>query len=251
MNTWDTPPTHPNIYRVTWNRRCRFCNVSLLSTEVSTARSAFCCGGEQRQHRYTALPPYPSSLADILSDPHISSKSRALNLVFSFASMETDAVFPNIVNGFVAIQGKLYHRIRPTHQSSAIRWILYDGFEDRNVPHPSHYSNLSSVWIDVVRHALMTRNPLVRNLTEMSQLALSGDNEIGIELLDSASPDIVALIHYDGTTTSTIQPRRLTVRFRDETIQYVPSTSPWWEPLAYPLFFPDGTLGWGVSENGK
>ncbi|KAF8470382.1 hypothetical protein JB92DRAFT_2801611, partial [Gautieria morchelliformis] len=88
---------------------CPHCHISLLTGE----KPGFCCG-EKGSHLGDVgpLPDLPSEFDIFLNDPDISSKSRILNLVFSFASMETTAEFPGWHGppGFFAIQGRVYHR---------------------------------------------------------------------------------------------------------------------------------------------
>lgn len=43
--------------------------------------------------------------------------------------------------------------------------------------------------------------------------------------------------------------RRVTIRKSDSPSSSLPSTSRLWEPLAYPLLFLHGTLGWGARDN--
>ena len=98
--------------------------------------------------------------------------SRRLNLVFSFASMETTAQFPNLqgIPACVAIQGKVYHRVRPQHADSAIHWILYDGFM-QNVPaHQEIASTLPAEWVASLQAALLNYNPFVQHLRQLSHL---------------------------------------------------------------------------------
>ncbi|KAJ7939821.1 hypothetical protein B0H13DRAFT_1586827 [Mycena leptocephala] len=72
-----------------------------------------------------------------INDPRISHLSRMLNLLLSFASLETTQPFPEIDGPpiFMAIQGRVYHRVHPNHQNSAVCWLLYDGFIDTVPPH--------------------------------------------------------------------------------------------------------------------
>ncbi|KAH9918037.1 hypothetical protein B0H21DRAFT_702501, partial [Amylocystis lapponica] len=89
--------------------RCPFCFVLLLTGE----KPGFCCGrGGKQLHAVAPLPALPPQYDTFLHHPQISSLSRCLNLVFSFASLETTAEFPNVAGppGFLAIQGKIYHR---------------------------------------------------------------------------------------------------------------------------------------------
>ena len=52
---------------------------------------------------------------------------------------------------------------------------------------------------------------------------------------------------FTNTVPSQIQSRSIVIARVNGRIQRVPVTSRLWEPLAYPLFFPSGSLGWGVT----
>ncbi|KAJ7936742.1 hypothetical protein B0H13DRAFT_1459256, partial [Mycena leptocephala] len=58
------------------------------------------------------LPPLPPEVSTFINDPRISHLSRMLNLLLSFASLETAQLFPEIDGppGFMAIRGRVYHR---------------------------------------------------------------------------------------------------------------------------------------------
>ncbi|KIP03191.1 hypothetical protein PHLGIDRAFT_54407, partial [Phlebiopsis gigantea 11061_1 CR5-6] len=89
--------------------KCATCKIPLLTGE----ESGFCCGPRgSRFDDVLPLPPLPTEFKTFLNHPDISRHSRTLNLLFSFASMETTAVFPEFHGSpaFVAIQGKVYHR---------------------------------------------------------------------------------------------------------------------------------------------
>jgi hypothetical protein len=61
-----------------------------------------------------------------------------------------------------------------------------------------------------------------------------------------ASNEIAAIMNYENTTQSQAKVRHMMVIKRDGRTQRVSTISRLWELLAYPLFFPHGTLGWGV-----
>jgi hypothetical protein len=246
MSSWSTVALNMNQSLLQWNRTCPNCGVRLLTTEKSRNGRAFCCSGMNRS-TYIPLPALPDSYLEIINSTAISAKSRTLNLIFSFASMETTAKFPSHMGGFFAIQGRVYHRIRPHHALSAIRWILYDGFEIGQAPHPDLLQSLPDVWINAVRSALMTHNPFVIRLQFMSTFARNPQSTIRVDLLDEANPELVALIQFDHATQSTIVSRRISVKLHDNSIEQIKSTSRLWEPLAYPLLFPHGTPGWGCD----
>jgi hypothetical protein len=226
--------------------RCATCGILLLTGETA----GFCCGPNGRRfHDVGPLPALPAEYSIFLHDPRLSSLSRILNLLFSFASLETTHSFPHISGppGFVAIQGKVYHRIRPDHHDSAIRWILYDGFMN-NIPHADLARQIPPQWIRAVHAALSRVNPFVRALRQLSQ-QIPQFPSAQLLLHDSgASPEIAACMTYDNTTSQQLKPRQLVVSTSAGHIQHVPTVSRMWEPLAYPVFFPHGTLGWGLTD---
>ena len=105
---------------------CQHCRLILLMGK----RADFCCGKQgSRLHDVPPLPPLPPEYITFINSPNISSMSRILNLMFSFASLESTHVFPdfNRLPGFMAIQGKIYHWVCPEHRNSAVWWLLYNG----------------------------------------------------------------------------------------------------------------------------
>ncbi|KIJ34476.1 hypothetical protein M422DRAFT_182044 [Sphaerobolus stellatus SS14] len=88
-----------------WSRRCQFCNILLLTGERN---GEFCCGQRGKYaHIVAELPPLPAQFIWLANKLNISFLSRKLNLLFSFAAMETTEKFPILSGplGFVAIQG--------------------------------------------------------------------------------------------------------------------------------------------------
>ncbi|KAF8416908.1 hypothetical protein L210DRAFT_3322619, partial [Boletus edulis BED1] len=89
--------------------RCPTCGILLLTGEIP----GFCCGTNSvHYHDVPPLPPLPFEITTLLNHPDISSLSCILNLVFSFTSLETTHSFPQPHGppGFIAIQGRVYHR---------------------------------------------------------------------------------------------------------------------------------------------
>ena len=106
-----TPTLQWGAIRRGTQHKCPICGVILLTGESA----GFCCGRKGSHfHDVPPLPPLPPQFNTFINDPCVSSMSRALNLVFSFASLETTAEFPDLDGppGFVAIQGRVYHRVR-------------------------------------------------------------------------------------------------------------------------------------------
>lgn len=143
--------------------RCRFCGLDLLTGESGT----FCCNRGAKLASTPSLPPLPSQYYSFMLDPSVSANSRCLNLIFSFASLESTHPFPrdNGPQGFVSIQGKIYHRVRPSHHNSAVRWLLFDGFMQDLAGAPYNDADwadrIPSSWKVALRAALQLHNPFV------------------------------------------------------------------------------------------
>jgi hypothetical protein len=246
-STWTVRVT--NIRRLTWATHCRYCGIQLLSGE----NPGFCCGKKGKYlNTIPALRPLPPEFSVFINDPQISALSRQLNLIFSFASLETSMKFPSTHGGMFAIQGRVYHRIRPTHESSPIRWILYDGMHPESVPHQYFADSIRASWLDAVRNALALHNPIARGLLSMHEEIQShaehAAHRLSLILRDpGTSTEVAAIMHFANTAFSEVVPRSAVVINKDGSSQTIPTVSSLWEPLAYPLLFPCGELGWGLS----
>jgi hypothetical protein len=226
---------------------CPTCHIALLTGE----KPGFCCGPDgSKFNDVLPLPPLPAEYNVFLNDPRISDLSRILNLIFSFASLETTQPFPHVRGGpsFVSIQGKIYHRLRPSHQDSAVRWLLHDGFLPNKAPHQQWSALLPETWKTAFTSALLRVNPFVRQLQNLSETPTSVP-EMQMILLDSGSSrEIAAIMCYDDVAQNQVGPRRLVISKHDHSNTHIPTVSCMWEPLAYPLLFPHATLGWGLPE---
>nr|GAT43072.1 ATP-dependent DNA helicase [Mycena chlorophos] len=243
--------------RLTWGavrngvqHKCPTCGILLLTGE----RAGFCCGPNgSRFHDVKALPPLPHEFNSFINDRRVSHLSRRLNLILSFASLETTQPFPaaNGPPGFVAIQGRVYHRVRPSHENSAVRWLLYDGFEAAHAPHSAStwFKEIPANWIASFRSALLRVNSFASSLRFLGQIHAAG-TAASLLLEDTGTAEIAAIMSYSNTTQTEVKARRLIVITAGGENQSVSTVSRFWEPLSYPLLFPHGTLGWGVRDHG-
>ena len=115
----------------------------------------------------------------------------------------------------------------------------------QNIPHPTWAALLPPLWIDAVRHAFLAFNPFVTALRQYSLISSQYPN-VELVLQDSGTAEIAAIMSYDNTTQSQIKTRCLIISRQNGHNQAIPTVSRLWEPLAYPLIFPHGTLGWGL-----
>jgi hypothetical protein len=188
MNLWALK-TNINFPVMQWGahstrgyHRCHYCNIDLLTHE----KSGFCCGPKGKYAYLKPLPALPQEYNNIISDSRISKESRVLNLIFSFAALETTHAFPNLTGppSFVAVQGKIYHHIRPSHNNSSLRWLLFDGFMTNKVPFPERVAKLPVSWIQMIHDALLRVNPFVHQLAQLSQADLENCPNAHLELRD-------------------------------------------------------------------
>jgi hypothetical protein len=241
MSYWTVKTVKYKVFH--WDRKCPYCDVTLLQLE----RGGFCCGTKGKYaHSTPPLRPLPTEFDAFLDAPDISSLSRQLNLAFSFSSMETTASFPTADGGMLAIQGRVYHRICPSHGNSPIRWMLIDGMHPDSVPHAQQTERVPAPWLDALSLALRTHNPLTRDLMAIHNQAIQ-PTILHIQLRDhGAAPEVAALISLDNTSISDLCLRSALTVWLDGTTKQIPITSPLWEPLAYPLLFPFSEPGWGL-----
>lgn len=161
--------------------------------------------------------PIPDNEYEVfLSDTRISTLSCKLNLIFSFASLESTHTFPTPgPPSFLAICGRIYHSIRPGFSdNSAIRWMLYDGFDDSRVPHSDHARQLPQAWIHSFRDCLLRVNVFTSEIHSLHQLQLHNPGQYlsaTLIIQDSGTPEIAAIMCYDNTTLSDVHPRTLSV----------------------------------------
>ena len=133
-------------------------------------KAGFCCG--PNGNRYAAinpLPALPDEFNTFLNSPDISRLSQKLNLIFSFAAMESTHTFPAPGNpSFVAVAGRIYHCVRTCPQDdTAIRWMLYNGFEDSSIPHHTQARDVPSSWVRALRTSLTQCNPFVSTVLSL------------------------------------------------------------------------------------
>ena len=248
---WQISPLH--TVRLHWGtanghaHECPWCHLPLLTGE----KAGFCCGKDGTHLRdVSPLPPLPDEFRAFVNHPQFSTLSRQFNLLFSFASMETTANFPDTPAwaGFLAIEGKVYHRIRPYDEHSSVRWMVYDGFHPSHIPYANtHALVIPPTWIFKMQQALQRLNPFARALLQLSSLPPSLCINAHVVLQESTSAEIAACLSYDNTSAGEITPRHIIIRRVDNAVNIrIPAISRLWEPLAYPLLFPHGTLGWGL-----
>ena len=101
--------------------------------------------------------------------------------------------------------------------------------------------------VDKFYHELATLNPFVHKLRY--SFDSSTTQTLTLELrAPSTGGDIAALIHSNNLHQAS--PRNVLIQYNGSlTRQQIDILSPFYEPLQYPIFFPQGTLGWSPESS--
>jgi hypothetical protein len=227
-----------------WINHCTYCSAQLLTGE----KNGFCCTNGKKIT--PILPPLPPRLFLISQDRNMSSSSRRLNSLFSFTAIGASKGFQSFQTGLwnVAITGRTYHRLFDiTDTQHCLRWYLYDETERMD---EGRHRKIPSPWIQAVQDDLNETNPYVHSLRRFS--STWNDNPLAttaLELSDAtATGDFAAIMHANNTVN--VHPRSILIWHNSVNApSFIPIFSRHYEPLQYPLFFPQGTLGWGLSSD--
>ena len=144
----------------------------------------------------------------------------------------------------IAITSRTYHRLFDiTDNSHLLHWYLYNSLHRQE-----HGVTLEvpNDWTSAVDNALQTVNPYVQSLRRFSSLAGEGTNALEISDIGS-NGDFAAIFH--AGNTSNVQPRSVVIWQNNAAHPtFISIYSRHYEPLQYPILFPHGTAGWGLSD---
>ena len=206
-----------------------------------TEANGWCC--TKGKYIVPPLPPYSPALADtiVATQSSLASQSRRLNNLFAFTSIGVTGGFRQLPTpSNVAITGRVYHQLYDiTQGSQSLRWFLYDEHgHDREAAQQGIVPELVAKF----HHELATLNPFIRKLRH--SFDSSTTQTLIVELrATSTGGDIAALIHSNNLHQP--NPRSILIQYNGSlTRQQIDILSPFYEPLQYPIFFPQGTLGW-------
>lgn len=107
---------------------------------------------------------------------------------------------------------------------------------------------LPDSWKLAVQNALTSVNPLVSSIQNLASLDPEHCPDARLILRDSGTSEIAAIMSFDNTIQSQIKSRTLVIQQNNVAAKpwQIPTVSRLWEPLVYPLLFPQGTLRWGI-----
>lgn len=226
-------------YTNTWSHSCTYCGAQLLQSE----NNGWCC--TNGKFKLDPLPPFSPELLSVFEqERNISLFSRKLNNLLCFSVLGVTGGFCQLpAPSNVAITGRVYHQmIDATQGQHSIRWFLYDENARTN---QAQQQNLSPVLVNSFREFLESYNPFLHHFRQAFNP--NTDNSLAIELYTPTSGgEVAAIIHANNIRQ--IYPRSIMVfKNLQQRPQPISILSPLYEPLQYPLFFPHGTLGWGMD----
>ena len=236
--------THTRWQRPRWNQTCAYCHALLLSGEDV----GFCC--TKGTAITPPLPPLPQGILSICDDRNISPYSRRLNSLFSFTAIGACKGFQKFHTGIwnVTITGRTYHHIFDiTSTEHSLHWYLYDE-QDRLSEATNR--NLPASWINSISSDLQQLNPYVHHLHQFSTTWTHNPEAVTALELANVAPtgDFAAIMHASNSVH--VGPRSIVIWHNsDDDPSFIPIFNRHYEPLQYPLLFPHGTLGWGLSSD--
>lgn len=149
----------------------------------------------------------------------------------------------NTAPASVAITGHMYHRLFDIADSlHSLHWFLYNSLEHDK---KAEQFKVPSNWTRAVNDDLQVVNPYIYNLCVFHSVPEL--TACALELTDvGQNSDFAAIMHAGNSTT--INPRAVIIWCnRDTDPTFIPIFTCHYEPLQYPLLFPHGTPGWGLT----
>ncbi len=242
---------------------CAFCGARLFKEEKS--RSKWCCSEGK-----LFFPKPPPLTAPFYEKEEFLQDVRSYNNMFSFSALGVTGNFQKAPNGYgpqmVKIQGKTYHRLFDLNWSQpgslnnsqlyiddgAMRQSAAKGrkLNTTIVAEIEAYLNRTNSWCGVYKqlgsHPADDAHIVFQRTTRAKDGPVLGDRP--------RSNEIAAIIKTSNDKPGK-SPRQVTVwKHNDREPQFVSILDPAYEPLQYPILFPDATSGWYskmTSESGE
>ncbi|KAJ0857056.1 hypothetical protein HanRHA438_Chr13g0585631 [Helianthus annuus] len=245
------------------NTPCPHCAAKRFTFEFPT----FCCMDGKTVLAYTGIPQELHHL--YTSQENIGrvfrENIRAYNTNFSFTSMgvSLDETMANMRGGvytFRAHKG-IYHRIdQLVSRDGTPRYLqLYFYDPDTELQHRLRWPNLDADITRILTHTLST-NPYVQTFRRLAELGpldnyrvtLNAALQLDQRVYNRPTTSEVAGIWVEGNENTTSYKRSIIVYGRSDHQTTIQPYFSCYDPLSYPLFFPNGEPGWhsGIPRRG-
>ncbi|CAD7062625.1 unnamed protein product [Tilletia caries] len=224
--------TQPNSLRCLWMPACEYCGAVRLDYETS----AFCCNFGTKMAPLPALTPLLQRLSAL---PVMATSSLHVNQVFQFAVQwySGDRVRFGPGPPAVAVEGTVTRRVLPVDRDgSPLNTYLY--FPQRM--DAEEVEGVSMLWRRGIRRELAYFNTLLHQFRQFETDEAGTTLELRTE---GPAREIATVLHYGAGARRT--PRAFYVhRSVDDGPSRLSYNSELYEPLSYPILFPQGTPGW-------
>lgn len=246
----------PAAHRLLKDRSpCHHCGAKLLQFEFPT----FCCMNGKTVLADTFIPPELHTLFTSQDDVGKAFREniRAYNTNFAFASMgvSLDETVSNMRAGvytFRVHKGIYHHVDQLVSRDGTPRYLqLYFYDPDTELRHRLEWPNLDRTITEMLTRAL-SENPYAltfRRLAELGPLdnyrvTLNASVELDQRVYNRPTTSEVAGIWVEGNDNITAFNRSIVVYGRSDYKQTIQPHFGCYDPLSYPLFFPNGESGW-------
>ena len=145
------------------------------------------------------------------------------------------------------MRGYTYHRVFPTeYEDQPIHWFLYDGAA---LSQKAHNREVPLFMVEKVQNDLHSRNYLFHAYENFARYRPHEPQaHMELSLADPGHGNEVAALYHVGSAPQpsprSLYVQRTSVDNGPKGIR-IPILHPLYEPLQYPLLFPEGTRGWG------
>jgi PIF1-like helicase/Helitron helicase-like domain at N-terminus/Helicase len=236
---------------------CQHCNAALFKGETPK----ICCGVDGKNSQLESYPPAPPPIFQLwLNNMAYRLKTRPLNQSLSFGSIGAD-IDENLANQrdgvyTFRIRGQMSHRIGSAQAIEGERpKFAQIYFYERNeqLGHRLHWFNgLDEPTLAIIQQVIHEQHRYVHVYEQARNLQLAPDQDLNIVFHASNTgrhnephANEVGAILIDGAINQfETSHRDVVLRKQGGYLERIDEFSKMYDPLLYPLFFPQGTFGW-------
>ncbi|KAJ9556655.1 hypothetical protein OSB04_011269 [Centaurea solstitialis] len=250
---YDGVPTQHRVFKE--QNACEHCGAKRFEFEFIS----FCCMSGKTRLAYSPAPEELYHLFTAQSElgEMFRRNIRAYNTNFSFTLMGVtlDSTLSNMTSGVYTFRahGAIYHRIdQLVPRDGQPRYLqLYFFDAESEVSHRVQWPNLDRNVTELLARVLSV-NPYVRTFRSLAELGpldnyrvtLNASVELDQRVYNRPTTSEVAGIWVEGNDNITAYKRSIVVYGRSDYSKKIEHYYGCYDPLAYPLFFPNGESGW-------
>ena len=234
------------------NHSCSFCGATLLHDEGSH----FCCQSGRHVMDFSSYFTAPGDhllqlfrTSSSQTDPSsFSALSRKYNSLFALAQHEIQSntlqreIKLNLPHApaNIRIHGTMYRKVFSAGTASPLRYLIFDPKARDGV---ANAQGLERRVVKELEQHLLANNVYMTSLRRLGSLPTASLSPAVVLQWHEGVQEVAAIVDEDPHPTS--KPRAVYFYLKNQSQpQYVHPLSPMYEPLSYPLWFPQGGRGW-------